>query len=144
VDTCFTALRAVRTQFHRPVLRIRCIRMGRRSRQRELRPNRDRAERGDVPPAGSSMAVARSRMARVQVDDQTWSAFRASLGAMPASVALGRLVEREVAAVRRRSVADAEAVSAAVQEARSVAKELSDLIDRLEAGRSPAKARGAR
>lgn len=83
-------------------------------------------------------------MARVQVDDQTWSAFRASLGAMPASVALGRLVEREVAAVRRRSVADAEAVSAAVQEARSVAKELSDLIDRLEAGRSPAKPRGAR
>lgn len=72
-------------------------------------------------------------MSRVQVDDKTWSAFRASLGATPASVALGRLVEREVAAARRRSGADPDAISASVDEARAVAVELTALIDRLEA-----------
>jgi hypothetical protein len=49
-------------------------------------------------------------MARVQVDDVTWSEFRASLGATPASVALSKLVEREVAASRRRSAPDDAAV----------------------------------
>jgi hypothetical protein len=72
-------------------------------------------------------------MARVQVDDETWSAFRASLGATPASVALGRLVEREVAGARRRSAADPEAITAAVHEARAVTVELVELINRLEA-----------
>jgi hypothetical protein len=72
-------------------------------------------------------------MARVQVDDETWSAFRASLGATPASVALGRLVEREVAAARRRSGPDPEAIRAAVHEARAVTVELAELIDRLDA-----------
>jgi hypothetical protein len=79
-------------------------------------------------------------MARVQVDDVTWSAFRASLGATPASVALGKLVEREVAAARRRSAPDDTAVTAAVDEARSVAAELRDLIDRLDASRAVADA----
>jgi len=55
-------------------------------------------------------------MARVQIDDATCSAFRASLGATSASVALGRLVEREVAAARRRSAPDDVAVTAAVEE----------------------------
>jgi hypothetical protein len=77
-------------------------------------------------------------MARVQVDDVTWSAFRASLGATPASVALGRLVEREVAASRRRSAPDDAAVAVAVDEARGVAAELLDLIDRLDAARGGA------
>jgi hypothetical protein len=71
-------------------------------------------------------------MARVQVSDETWSAFRAGLGAMPASVALGRLVEREVAARRRRAAPDAERVRDAVVEARVVAAELQALIGRLE------------
>jgi hypothetical protein len=70
----------------------------------------------------------------------TWSAFRASLGATPASVALGRLVEREVAAARRRSAPDDAAVAAAVDEARSVAAELRDLIDRVDASRAAADA----
>jgi hypothetical protein len=74
-------------------------------------------------------------MARVHVSDETWSAFRAGLGSTPASVALGRLVERDVAAVRRRNVPDAEAVDDAVQEARAIAEELAQLIGRLE-GRS--------
>ncbi len=79
----------------------------------------------------------RSRMARVHVDDETWSAFRASLGAMPASVALGQLVVREVARQRRRSQPDAEAVRETVGEARDVVAELQSLIARLEASGPP-------
>ena len=71
-------------------------------------------------------------MARVNVSDETWSAFRAGLGATPASVALGSLVEREVATRRRRSVPDAEGGRDAVAEARAVAEELQALILRLE------------
>ena len=71
-------------------------------------------------------------MARVQVSDETWSAFRAGLGATPASVALGRLVEREVASRRRRAALDTEAVNAAIGEGRLVAEELATLISRLE------------
>lgn len=71
-------------------------------------------------------------MARVQVSDETWAAYRASLGAAPVSVALGKLVEREVASHRRRTAVDADAVSDAVQDARVVADELATLIARLE------------
>jgi hypothetical protein len=71
-------------------------------------------------------------MARVQVSDDTWSAFRAGLGATPASVALGRLVEREVASRRRRAALDADAVRATVNDARRVAEELATLLSRLE------------
>ena len=71
-------------------------------------------------------------MARVQVSDETWSAFRAGLGATPASVALGRLVEREVASRWRRAALDTEAVNAAIGEGRLVAEELATLISRLE------------
>ena len=77
-------------------------------------------------------------MARLQIDEVTYSAFKASLGATSRSVALGRLVEREVAAARRRSAPDDAAVTAAVEEARSVAGELRDLIDRLDATRTAA------
>lgn len=66
------------------------------------------------------------------MSDETWSAFRAGLGATPASVALGRLVEREVASRRRRAALDAEAVNAAIGEGRLVAEELATLISRLE------------
>jgi hypothetical protein len=71
-------------------------------------------------------------MARVQVSDETWSAFRAGLGATPVSVELGRLVEREVASRRRRSASDAGDVRHAVDDARVVVDELSALIARLE------------
>jgi hypothetical protein len=66
------------------------------------------------------------------VSDDTWSAFRAGLGSTPASVALGRLVEREVASHRCRAALDADAVRAAVNDARLVAEELATLISRLE------------
>jgi hypothetical protein len=71
-------------------------------------------------------------MARVQVSDETWSAFRAGLGSTSASVAIGRLVEREVAAQRRRTALDADGVRDAVRDARLVVDELQDLISRLE------------
>ncbi|MGZ4180557.1 MAG: hypothetical protein ACXVUL_07720 [Solirubrobacteraceae bacterium] len=67
------------------------------------------------------------------MSDDTWSAFRAALGATPASVALGRLVEREVASRRRLAALDADVVRAAVKDARVVAEELATLICRLEA-----------
>jgi hypothetical protein len=72
-------------------------------------------------------------MARIQVSDETWAAYRVSLGATPISVALGRLVEREVASHRRRTGLDADGVRSAVDDARAVADELATLIARLEA-----------
>jgi hypothetical protein len=83
-------------------------------------------------------------MARVQVSDETWSAFRAGLGPVPASVALGRLVEREVGGWRRRSAADAGGVHEALQDARAVVAELSEMIARLEIaqGREPSRVAG--
>jgi hypothetical protein len=71
-------------------------------------------------------------MARVQVSDETWSAFRAALGTTPVSVELGRLVEREVASRRRRTASDAGGVRQAVDDARIVVDELSALVARLE------------
>lgn len=71
-------------------------------------------------------------MTRVQVSDETWAAYRVALGATPVSVALGQLVEREVATHRRRTALDADGVRDAVRDARTVAGELEHLISRLE------------
>ena len=71
-------------------------------------------------------------MTRVQVSDETWAAYRVALGATPVSVALGQLVEREVAGHRRRTALDADGVRDAVRDAREVAAELERLISRLE------------
>jgi hypothetical protein len=71
-------------------------------------------------------------MTRVQVSDETWAAYRVALGATPVSVALGQLVEREVASHHRRTALDAEGVRDAVRDARAVAGELERLIARLE------------
>ena len=96
--------------------------MGRRSRQVEQqRHERERTR------------VTRDRMARVQISDETWAAYRALLGPVPVSRAIGRLIEREVASHRRRTALDADSVTAAVQEARVVTGELETLISRLEA-----------
>jgi hypothetical protein len=71
-------------------------------------------------------------MARVRVNPEMWAAFRAQLGATPVSVALGRLVEREVARNMRRSKSDSESVRVALENARLLADELASLIARLE------------
>jgi hypothetical protein len=71
-------------------------------------------------------------MTRVQVNDETWAAYRASLGAVPLSRAIGRLIEREVAAHRRRTALDGDGVRDAVRDARVVASELEQMIARLQ------------
>ena len=78
-------------------------------------------------------------MARVNVSDDTWTAYRAVLGSTPVSVALGRLIEREVAAHHRRTALDGNGVREAVQDARRVAEELHALIGRLEEASSSAR-----
>jgi hypothetical protein len=71
-------------------------------------------------------------MARVQASDEVWAAFRAQLGVTPVSVALGRLVEREVGRTARASATDGEGARLALEDAREVAGELAGLIARLE------------
>jgi len=71
-------------------------------------------------------------MARVQVSDEVWSAYRASLGATPVSVALGELVRREVGRAARRSASDPDGARLALEDARQLSDELAALITRLE------------
>jgi hypothetical protein len=71
----------------------------------------ERSQRSELP----------DRMARVQVSPETWAVFRAQLGATPVSVALGRLVEHEVARSLRRSKSDSESVRVALEDARQLA-----------------------
>jgi hypothetical protein len=93
-----------------------------------------RAERAE----GEARA-RRDRMARVQVSDEVWTAFRASLGATPVNVALGELVRREVGRRERRTASDEQGVRLAVEDARALAQELQEMIVRLE--RQPSSAR---
>ena len=71
-------------------------------------------------------------MARVQVSDEVWAAYRAGLGATPVSVALGKLVRREVGRNARRSASDLQAVRIALEDARQLSGELASLIVQLE------------
>jgi hypothetical protein len=82
-------------------------------------------------------------MARVQVSDEVWSVYRASLGGTPVSVALGELVRREVGRAARRSANDADGARLALEDARALLDELAALIARLEkAADSAAEASG--
>jgi hypothetical protein len=76
-------------------------------------------------------------MARVQVSDEVWAAYRASLGATPVSVALGELVRREVGRAARRSANDADGARLALEDARQLSGELAALITRLERTTGP-------
>lgn len=71
-------------------------------------------------------------MARVQVSDEVWAAYRAALGATPVSVALGELVRREVGRIARRTAHDAQGIRLALDDARQLADELTALVARLE------------
>ena len=93
--------------------------MGRRGRHRAARD----AQRARAP---------RDRMARVQVNDEVWAAYRAGLGATPVSVALGELVRREVGRRARRRAIDVAGVHLALDDARELVSELEALIRRLE------------
>jgi hypothetical protein len=92
------------------------------SKQQRLRTER----------AAKEAADQRDRMARVQVSDELWSAFRAGLGTTPVNVALGELVKREVGRKARRAANDAGGIRIALADAREVADELASLIARLE------------
>jgi hypothetical protein len=81
-------------------------------------------------------------MARVQASDEVWAAFRSQLGATPVSVALGRLVEREVGRTARASATDGDGARLALEDAREVARELAGLITRLERAQQRAAAGG--
>jgi hypothetical protein len=71
-------------------------------------------------------------MARVQVSDEVWATYRASLGTIPVSVALGELVRREVGRVARRAATDPDGARIALEDARQLLEELASLISRLE------------
>ena len=76
-------------------------------------------------------------MARVQVSDEVWAAYRASLGATPVSVALGTLVRREVGRAARQSASDTDGARLALEDARQLSDGLSLLITRLERATGP-------
>jgi hypothetical protein len=84
--------------------------------------------------AEAQARAQRDRMARVQVSDEVWNTFRASLGTTPVSVALGELVKREVGRRERRTASDAQGIRLAVQDAQAVAEELRAMIVRLDGG----------
>jgi hypothetical protein len=71
-------------------------------------------------------------MARVQVSDEVWAAYRAALGGRSVGVALGELVRREVARNARRSADDLQGITLALDDARDLSRELAALIARLE------------
>jgi hypothetical protein len=79
-------------------------------------------------------------MARVHVSDEIWGAYRAGLGAIPVSVALGELVRREVGRSARRSASDANGARLALEDARQLSDELASLIARLERATRPSPA----
>jgi hypothetical protein len=106
-------------------------RVGRRGRQR-------------AQLASQAAKTPRDRMARVQASDEVWAAYRASLGTMPVSVALGELVRREVGRNARRSASDTDGARLALEDARRLSDELASLIARLERATGPSPAPSVR
>jgi hypothetical protein len=71
-------------------------------------------------------------MARVQVSDEVWAAYRIALNGKSVGAALGELVRREVARNARRSAEDLQGIRLALDDARELSRELAELIARLE------------
>jgi len=65
-----------------------------------------RRERHRAQRTPQALRKPRDRMARVQVSDEEWAAYRTGLGTTPVSVALGGLVRREVGREARRGAID--------------------------------------
>ena len=108
----------LRTQFHRLVHRLQRIRGSARSAAGTA------GNREGKSPARSDGARPGQR--------RDMECLPCRPRATPVSVALGRLVQREVASRRRRSASDAGDVHRAADDARLVVEELSALIARLE------------
>jgi hypothetical protein len=69
--------------------------MGRRSRTKRKAAQTPREGAVGLAPR-KAISYPGARVARVSVDDETWSAFRELCGPTPASVRLGELVAAEV------------------------------------------------
>ena len=74
--------------------------MGRRSRIKRKAAQTPRVGAVGLAPR-EAIRYPGARVARVSVDDETWSAFRELCGRTPASVRLGELVAAEVARCAR-------------------------------------------
>src|SRR6476646_7644670 len=102
--------------------------MGRRSRRRAT----------DQPQATASRPA--SRIARVPVDDATWSDFRRAIGARSVAEVLGRYVELEVARAQRDRLSGADIrdreLADALDRAAALTRTLQSITLRLE-GRPP-------
>ena len=99
-----------------------------------------RRERHRAQRTPQALRKPRDRMARVQVSDEEWAAYRTGLGTTPVSVALGELVRREVGREARRGAIDRAGVRLALTDARELADELEGLIGRLEYAARSARA----
>jgi len=100
-----------------------------------------RRERHRAQRTPQALRKPRDRMARVQVSDEEWAAYRTGLGTTPVSVALGELVRREVGREARRGAIDRAGVRLALtDEPLELADELEGLIGRLEYAARSARA----
>ena len=95
--------------------------MGRKSRAKRGRPQPPPGRPIERPRQRASRSPG-ARVARVAVDDETWSAFRELCGETPASQRLGELVVAEVDRAARGEASDADPVTAlrAIREHASV------------------------
>jgi hypothetical protein len=85
--------------------------MGRKSRAKRGRPQSPPTRPVERPRTRASRSPG-ARVARVAVDDVTWSAFRELCGETPASVRLGELVTAEVDRAARSEAAGTDPVTA--------------------------------
>jgi hypothetical protein len=94
-------------------------RMGRRSRRRT----------SDQSPAPARSPA--SRIARVHVDDATWSEFRQAIGDRSVAEVLGRYVELEVARAQRDGLSGAEMTERELADALERAAALTQTLQRV-------------
>ena len=85
--------------------------MGRKSRGKRGRPQPSPTRPIERPRQRANRSPG-ARVARVAVDDETWSAFRELCGETPASVRLGELVAGEVERAERNEAAGVDPVTA--------------------------------
>lgn len=95
-----------------------------------------RARRRGASPAANHAPKKRDRQARVSVTNEVWREFKGAVGQRPIGARLGELVEREVERHRARRIrendVDDQELLAALDRGREMAKDMQDLVVRLE------------